>query len=113
MIDLPAIIKSPKEFDFQLEEGDKIEIPRYKPSVTVVGEVQYPTSHFFTQKLNVNDYLARSGGLKRNADKKRIYIIRANGEVIQPKSNGWFGGKRTQLNPGDTIVVPLDTKASG
>ncbi len=110
VIDLPGIIAKPGDLDFELVDGDKITIPRYKPSVTVVGEVQYPTSHFFDGGLSVDDYLRRSGGLKRNADKKRIYVVKANGSVIQPKGNGWFGGRNDKLSPGDTIVVPLDTK---
>lgn len=110
VIDLPAIYRSPEELDFQLVEGDRIEMPRYKPSVTVIGEVQYPTSHFYDKGTRIGEYLSKSGGLKRNADKNRIYVIKANGEVYQPKGNGWFSGKRSKLAPGDTIVVPLDTK---
>ena len=107
---MPNILNDPKNLDFELAEGDTIEIPRFKPSVTVVGEVQYPTSHFYYDKLNVDDYLNRSGGFKRNADKKRVYVIKANGTVVLPKGNGWFGGRSVALSPGDTIIVPIDTQ---
>lgn len=109
VIDLPKILKNPELHDFELLDGDTISVPRYKPSITVVGEVQYPTSHFFDDKLNVKDYLERSGGLKYNADKKRIYVVKANGRVFKPKNRGWFNRKHVELNPGDTIIVPLDT----
>lgn len=110
VINLPKIIQHPNELDFQLIDGDNINIPRYKPSITVVGEVQYPTSHFFDKSLSVKDYLERSGGLKRNADKSRVYVVKANGEVFQPRNTGWFGGRSKKLSPGDTVIVPLDTK---
>jgi len=109
VIDLPSIMKSPNIYDFQLVHGDALEVPRYKPSVTVVGEVQYPTSHFFDQKLSVNDYIDRSGGTKHNADKRRIYIVKANGRVYLPSNSAWFRSKGQPLDPGDTIVIPLDT----
>ncbi|SMF26766.1 protein involved in polysaccharide export, contains SLBB domain of the beta-grasp fold [Alteromonadaceae bacterium Bs31] len=109
VIDLPAIMKTPETFDFQLVDGDTLEIPRFKPSVTVVGEVQFPTSHFFDKKLSLNDYIDRSGGTKNNADKKRIYIVKANGRVYLPSNSAWFRSKGHALDPGDTIVVPLDT----
>ncbi len=110
VIDLPKILENPTELDFQLIEGDVVNVPRYKPSITVVGEVQYPTSHFFDGKLSVGEYLERSGGLKRNADKKRVYVVKANGMVFRPKGTGWFGSRSAKLSPGDTIVVPIDTK---
>jgi protein involved in polysaccharide export with SLBB domain len=109
VIDLTKILSNPELHDFELLDGDTITVPRYKPSVTVVGEVQYPTSHFFDEKLNVKDYLERSGGLKFNADKKRIYVVKANGRVFRPKNRGWFKRSDVELNPGDTIIVPLDT----
>lgn len=109
VIDLPKIMSNPKLYDFKLENGDVLTIPRYKPSVTVVGEVQYPTSHFFDKKLNPFDYIDRSGGTKEKADKKRIYIVKANGAVYLPSHSGWFKSKESNLQPGDTIIVPLDT----
>ncbi|WP_188151188.1 SLBB domain-containing protein [Teredinibacter waterburyi] len=109
VIDLPSIIKTPNQYDFQLVDGDTLDIPRYKPSVTVVGEVQYPTSHFFDKKLSVEDYVDRSGGTKHNADRNRIYIVKANGRVYLPSNSTWFRSRGQAIDPGDTIVVPLET----
>lgn len=109
VIDLSTIIDKPQTHDFSLEDGDVLEIPRYKASVTVVGEVQYPTSHFFDSKLSVHDYLDRSGGSNQNADNKRIYIVKANGRVYLPSGTAWFRARGQSVDPGDTIVVPIDT----
>jgi len=109
VIDLPAILKNPVNHDFQLENGDTITIPRFKPSVTVVGEVQYPTSHFYNSTLDATTYIERSGGYKKNADEKRVYIVKANGSVMQPEHSSWFRGSKDHIQPGDTIVVPLET----
>ncbi len=109
VIDLPTILNKPGQFDFELTDGDRLDIPRFKPSVTVVGEIQHPTSHFYNDKLNVNDYIDMSGGTKQNADKGRIYVVKANGRVYSPSSSAWFRAKSKALEPGDTIIVPIDT----
>ena len=41
------------------------------------------------------------------ADTSRTYVIRADGSVRMP-SNSWFSTKRLDIEPGDTIVVPID-----
>ncbi len=107
VIDLPAILSGNND-DFQLENGDALTIPRFKPSVTVLGEVQYPTSHFYDKKLSTKDYINRSGGTKIHADKKRIYIVKANGRVLEPSRSAWFQSNSGQIEPGDTIIVPLN-----
>ena len=109
VINLPTILSNPANHDFQLEDGDSIFIPRYKPSVTVVGEVQYPTSHFFDKSLDAISYVDRSGGFKRQADEKRMYIVKADGSVSQPRTSAWFRAQTDSIQPGDTIVVPLQT----
>lgn len=109
VIDLPAILKNPKRFDFELSDGDRLEIPRFKPSITVVGEIQHPTSHFFNKDHSLKDYIEMSGGTKQKADKRRIYVVKANGRVFTPKRSVWFKSRSQQLEPGDTIIVPLDT----
>ncbi|VUD66446.1 Polysialic acid transport protein KpsD [Thalassocella blandensis] len=109
VIDLPAILNNPNSFDFELADGDLLQIPRFKPSVTVVGEVQHPTSHFFNKQYSLKDYLEMSGGTKQNADKKRIYVVKANGRVYTPQRSVWFKSRSKRLEPGDTIIVPIDT----
>lgn len=109
VINLPNIIDTPGKNDLSMEDGDAIVIPRYKPSVTVVGEVQYPTSHFFEGPLGALEYIDRSGGYKKHADEARVYIVKANGSVILPETSTWFKANNETIQAGDTIVVPLET----
>src|SRR5690606_29488910 len=57
VIDLPLLVKDPRNQDVRIVGGDTLFVPRFKQSVTVVGEVQYPTSHLFESKLSVQDYI--------------------------------------------------------
>jgi polysaccharide export outer membrane protein len=115
VIDLPAILANPEDERTKvlLKQGDRLLVPAVTQDVTVIGEVQFPTSHLFTNKLSRDDYIGRSGGITQNAAKKQIYIVRANGAVLAGNQSGWFNnGRRINIEPGDTIVVPLDTRQS-
>ncbi len=95
-----------------LRDGDKLMVPKKTQEITIFGEVQSPTSHVFEAGLTRDDYIARSGGTTQKADRKRIYVVRANGDVISGERRpGWFRRSRSiEMRPGDTIVVPLDTE---
>ena len=56
------------------------------------------------------DYLHRAGGPDRQADKKRAFILRADGSVV---SEQYADVKRAPVFPGDTIIVPpvIDRRA--
>lgn len=107
-IDLPAILQGDKRADVMLENGDKLYVPAFQNVISVAGQVQMPTAHVFDPALSVQDYLHRSGGTKKQADTDRIYVIKANGSVLLQES-GWFAGRGSKLEPGDTIIVPIDT----
>jgi len=97
--------------DVVLREGDQLIIPKQKKEVTVIGEVQNTTSHFYRQKLTRDDYIGLSGGVTRKADRSRIYIVRADGSVVSSENSGWFRRSgQVAMKPGDTVVVPLDTE---
>ena len=97
--------------DVLLRDGDMLLIPKKSQEITVLGEVQSPTSHIYRAGLSRDDYIAKSGGATQKADKKRIYIVRANGDVVSGGRTGWFRRSRAlNMRPGDTIVVPLDTE---
>lgn len=102
-------IMSMRADDILLEEGDRLLVPKFRQEVTVIGEVHRPVSYLFNPKFSINNYLEQSGGLKDNANKDAIYIVKASGQVIVPKSNLFrFLGPSERIQPGDTIVVPLD-----
>lgn len=108
-INMPAIIEGDKQADIQLEDGDKLYIPSLQNAVSIIGQVQYPSSQSFDASLGVQDYVDRAGGAKKQADTARTYVIKADGSVMLPSSNFWFSRKLRNLEPGDTIVVPVDT----
>jgi len=109
-IDLEGILNGRSEFDPILVEGDQLTVPRQPYSVSVLGEVFEQGAHAFDPKLSVSDYLSLAGGETRFADSKRIYIIKANGEVKPIKGGNWlFGRNSRRIEAGDSIVVPLDT----
>jgi len=94
--------------DVVLKDGDLLVIPEYRQEISVFGEIQHPSAHLFNRKLNIDDYIELSGGVNIHADSKRIYIVKADGSVSLPGGSGWFIRKNTHINPGDTIIVPLD-----
>jgi polysaccharide biosynthesis/export protein len=96
--------------DVVVKDGDKLVIPKQTQEVTIMGEVQSPTSHVFEPGLTRDDYIDKSGGTTQHADRKRIYVVRANGDVVSGDRTGWFRrSEYVDIHPGDTIVVPLNT----
>jgi polysaccharide biosynthesis/export protein len=113
VVDVGVALARPRgEEDIELRGGDLLAIPRLKQYVTVIGEVQNTTTHVYKSGLNREDYIQLSGGTTQRADDERIYVVRANGSVhSQQESSSWFGrGSRQSLQPGDTVVVPLDAE---
>ena len=112
VIDLNRVVAAPvgSASDVFLRDGDRLIIPKLRQEVTVIGEVQNSTSHFYRAGLSRDDYIGFSGGLTRKADDRQIYVVRADGSVIASGSRGWFHrGSQVAMNPGDTVVVPLAT----
>ena len=97
--------------DIVLQQGDTLIIPKKSQEITVIGEIQTSTSHFYRKDLTRDDYISLSGGTTRKADPARIYVVRADGSVISNERGKWFSrGGQTAVKPGDTIVVPMDTE---
>jgi polysaccharide export outer membrane protein len=97
--------------DVLVRDGDRLLVPKQTQEITILGEVQSPTSHVFQAGLTRDDYIAKSGGVTQKADKKRIYVVHANGDVVSGGRTGWFRRTQsTEIHPGDTIIVPLDTE---
>ncbi len=95
------------ESDIVLEEGDSIHIPETPSQVQVLGAVYNQTAFVYRRDFTVNDYLNKAGGLKRDADRDEMYILKVDGTAVSSGSGSWVSGfKSSKVEPGDTIVVP-------
>ncbi|MFL2545892.1 MAG: SLBB domain-containing protein [Candidatus Rariloculaceae bacterium] len=110
VVSLDLIAAGDVSQDILLKSQDQILVPSLTQAITVLGEVQYSTSHLYEPGLTRDEYIQRSGGLTANADDERIYIVRANGQVEIEQGSRWFRRSNSaDMRPGDSIVVPLDT----
>lgn len=107
VINLTGILDKSSD-DIILKDGDQLIIPEYRQEISVVGEIQHPSSHLYNRKLDINDYIDLSGGITHRADNKRIYVVKADGSVSLPGRSAWFRLRSNKIEPGDTVIVPLD-----
>jgi polysaccharide export outer membrane protein len=94
--------------DIELRAGDSLTIPKQPGAVIVVGQVYNSNAITYMPGRNAGWYLSHAGGATRLADKRAIFIIRADGSVTSGKQGGlWSGGALSSaVGPGDMIVVP-------
>jgi protein involved in polysaccharide export with SLBB domain len=120
VIHIQSDIKSWKNTpaDVALRDGDILMIPKKANVVTVNGQVFNPTAISATSGRSAKWYLSQAGGLTPIADKKAVFVIRADGSVLSAKNNGgggWFSGDPlgATLRPGDAVIVPEKTPKIG
>ena len=94
--------------DIELRRGDVLTIPKVPGFVLVTGQVYNATALTFAPGKTAGWYLSHAGGTNSTANRKEIFIIRANGSVIGRRSGGFFDADvlSIKLNPGDVVVVP-------
>jgi len=112
VIDLPGLLASEAHGskDVSLRDGDLLVVPRQTQEVTVIGEVHSATSHLYSSSLKRGDYINKSGGMTRRADDKHVYVVHADGNVVAAKTSMFSRSSGAAIQPGDTIVVPMDTE---
>jgi protein involved in polysaccharide export with SLBB domain len=114
-VDRPEILKN-TPYDIELEEGDSLFIMANPQSVQVIGSVYNQTAFVYDKDKGITIYVDLAGGYTENADKKRVYLLKTDGTAVRPgsgflsiswskSSNRWESGG-SNIEPGDTIVVP-------
>jgi polysaccharide export outer membrane protein len=95
--------------DFTLEDGDSFYIPPRFSTVQVSGAVYNENAFRYQKNKLTTAYLADAGGATRDADAKRMFLIRADGTVIsrQSRNRHHASFEKTALLPGDAIVIPV------
>jgi len=91
--------------DIPLEDGDVFRVPSRPLTVSVVGAVYGQSVYLFDPARRIRDYLVLAGNPTRIADRKHVFLIRADGSIFS-KEVARRSFDSAQVNPGDTIVVP-------
>jgi protein involved in polysaccharide export with SLBB domain len=100
--------------DVEVRAGDSIEIPKKPSYVMVTGQVYNPTAVSYRPGKSAQWYLGQSGGPTQLANKKAIFVIRADGSVLSSSQGIWSGESLSaELRPGDTVVVPEKAVGGG
>jgi protein involved in polysaccharide export with SLBB domain len=92
-----------------LFDGDSLFVPEEPKTVTVRGEVGYPTSLVYERGWSVGDYVSRAGGPTQMADRGQTRVIYTTGAAARVKRY-WFD---PEVRPGSTIVVPRKEESEG
>lgn len=93
--------------DIELRAGDTLVIPKKANFVMASGQVYNPIAISYVPGKRLGWYFRKAGGTTPSADKKRMYLLRADGSVV-PKRRGLLSQDFMDLRvrPGDNIVVP-------
>jgi len=108
------ISSNPKQWegspnDVVVHSGDTLVVPKTPNFILVYGAVYNQTAITYRPGRSASWYLAQAGGPTQLADKKSIFVIRADGSIVGGQSSdGWFSGSplSVALRPGDMVVVP-------
>jgi protein involved in polysaccharide export with SLBB domain len=113
VVDLESILNGAAA-DILLEDGDQLHVPAEQQTISVIGEVYMDNSHVYRMNLSVDDYIQLSGGANEFANEDNTYLIKLDGSIVSPSqlSSGAFFRRVSSggLQPGDTIVVPLQVQ---
>jgi protein involved in polysaccharide export with SLBB domain len=94
--------------DIEVRTGDVLRIPKRPGFVLISGQVYNASAITYAPGKTAAWYLRHAGGATEIANKKEIFIIRANGSVVGHESGMWLDHNvlSTRLEPGDAVVVP-------
>lgn len=84
--------------DIELQDGDRLVVPRYNRTVKISGDILKPNTVAFKNKKNYKYYIEQAGGYGRRARKTNTYILYQNGTIAK--------ASKAPIEPGCEIIVP-------
>ena len=84
--------------DIELQDGDRLVIPRYNRTVKISGDILKPNTVAFKDKEGYKYYIEQAGGYGKRARKSHTYILYQNGTIAK--------ASKGKIEPGCEIVVP-------
>ncbi len=109
-IQLDLALSNPNsEWDLILEEGDVLTIPKELQTVSINGQVLFPSRIPFKKGKSFKDYVYSAGGFSENANRSRAYVIYPNNNIKSTKS--FLGFKSyPDIVAGSDIYIPENAK---
>jgi hypothetical protein len=93
--------------DIQVRAGDVVYIPKRPNFVMVEGSVYNPTAVTYKPGKDAGWYLKQAGGPTNSANKRAVFVIRADGSVTGGSGGLFSGGvEKAALHAGDLVMVP-------
>jgi protein involved in polysaccharide export with SLBB domain len=92
-----------------LEQNDRLLVPPLPSTIGVFGAVYRPASFLVREgSTKLRSYIEQAGGPLRSADRGRMFVVRANGEVLT-RAKGMMDAPAL---PGDVVFVPTRTRSN-
>lgn len=108
-INLEKILANPgSDEDILVQEGDLLRIPKQLETVRLQGELMLPTTVKFRDGQTFQDYIAQAGGFTDRSQRRKSFVIYANGSVDKTRKFMFFN-IYPRVAPGSEIVVPERT----
>jgi protein involved in polysaccharide export with SLBB domain len=110
-INLRKILERPgSSEDILVQSGDVLRIPKRLETVRVQGEVLSPNTIKFRPGQTFQDYISQSGGFTSRSQRKKSFIVYANGSVDRTRKFMFFN-VYPRVEPGAEVIVPKKTVA--
>lgn len=99
---VPHVLTEKKKFDYNVDKlpGDNpLFYPSYDARIFVLGGVEKPGPYSYNPYYDIRQYVTLAGGTTRLAKPGKIKLLTSKGKKVRADTE-------TELNPGDTIIVP-------
>ena len=108
-INLQKILDNPgSDEDILVQEGDLLRIPKQLETVRLQGELMLPTTVKYRDERNFQDYISEAGGFTDKSQRRKSYVVYANGSVDRTRKFMFFN-IYPRVEPGSEIIVPRST----
>jgi protein involved in polysaccharide export with SLBB domain len=89
---------------FRLQDGDHYFVPALPNTVDVLGNVYNQGAMRYVAGQHAGLYLDAAGGATRDGDRRREFILRADGTLVSRQQVARL--ERLEIYPGDAVIVP-------
>ncbi|ARK11453.1 polysaccharide biosynthesis/export family protein [Fibrivirga algicola] len=106
-INLEKIMQNPgSSEDILIQEDDILRIPKKLETVRIQGEVLLPTTVKYRPGQSFQDYISQAGGFTERSQRKRSFVVYANGSVDRTRRFMFFN-VYPRVEPGAEVIIPV------